>query len=230
MAALGMITVAKGNMNYWDMATCFACCEFGSLLPDIDTTSKITEEDIAFKAVSLGLRGAGVKHRGITHTLWASALFGALFFLIATVMVRMMNSSVSFLLACIVFLMIHADNGAYEIKKFGSIIAVGVYLGLPIAMQFLPKDILSTIPTIEVKISPLMVGLSVFWGCISHLLYDTCNKEGIGYLLPFVKKRISILPITTSSMAETIFATVMSIITTAWFILLLYLDYFKLPI
>ena len=227
MAALGMITAAKGNMSYMDMATCLACCELGSLLPDIDTTSKISEEDIAFKAISMGLQGLGVKHRGLTHTVWASALFGSLFFVIALFMIGLMNSSLAFLLACIVFLVIHTDSGAYEIKKFGSIIAVGVYFGFPFIVKYLPQGIPA--PSVSISISAFTVGMSVFWGCISHLVYDTANIQGIMWIHPFSKKRFHVLPITTSSGTETIFALVMTVLTIAWAGWIYKVGYFKLP-
>ena len=229
MASLGIITAVKGNMNYVDMATCIACCELGSLLPDIDTTSKITEEDILFKAISIGLKSLGVKHRGITHTIWACAIFGILSAIIAKIMIGLINSSAAFLLACIVFILIHTDNSVYGIKKFGSVIALGVYFGIPIIMNFLPIGTLESIPTVKITISPIIVGISVFFGCLSHLLYDTCNPQGVAYIQPISKKRISILPITTSSGLEIVFAGIMSTLIVVWVVVLFYVGYIKLP-
>lgn len=230
MAALGMITASKG-MSYGDMATCFACCELGSLLPDIDTTSKITEEDITFKGISLGLQSLGVKHRGATHTIWASALFGVLFFFLAKIMLSFANSSQAFLIACVVFLFIHADNSAYEIKKFGSVLAIAVYFLIPIVISRLPSNPLDALPSVQINISALMVGLSVFFGCISHLVYDSFNPQNILWLHPFSQKRIGVpfVNITTSSGMETIFAGVMSAICVVWVYMLYKAGYFPAP-
>lgn len=50
----------------------------------------------------------------------------------------------------------------------------------------------------------ITIGIGFMIGALSHLFYDIFNKEGCPLLFPS-KKRISILPITTGSMLETVF-------------------------
>lgn len=50
-----------------------------------------------------------------------------------------------------------------------------------------------------------VIAFGFFLGAISHLVYDSFNDAGIKWLQPFSDKRLSILPITTGSIFETIF-------------------------
>lgn len=43
-------------------------------------------------------------------------------------------------------------------------------------------------------------------GYFSHLFADTCNKGGVGWLQPFIKKKFSILPIKTNTPTELLFS------------------------
>lgn len=55
-------------------------------------------------------------------------------------------------------------------------------------------------------VSILLLGLAV--GGMSHLIADTLNPSGIGWLLPITDKRISLARITTGSNAEMVFRVV----------------------
>lgn len=62
----------------------------------------------------------------------------------------------------------------------------------------------------------LLCGVGMLAGALSHIIFDTFNKEGIMWLHPISKKRFSILPITTSSTGEAIFAGITSVILLVW--------------
>ncbi len=54
--------------------------------------------------------------------------------------------------------------------------------------------------------------ISVGIGYLSHLILDTCNVQGIMWLYPISSKRFHILGITTGSIFEKIFATLLVVI------------------
>lgn len=72
---------------------------------------------------------------------------------------------------------------------------------------------------LEVGAYLLLTTVYFFLGYLSHLVADSFNKQGVRYLQPFSDKRVSILPITTSSPFEWIFAGVVSVILCALAIL-----------
>jgi len=50
--------------------------------------------------------------------------------------------------------------------------------------------------------------IGFFLGNVNHILLDTCTKSGTYLFYPFVKKKISILPVVTGSFSEVVFAGV----------------------
>lgn len=197
-----------------DIGVVLCCSAFGTLWPDIDTTSKISQEDIVFGAISQVVRRFW-KHRGPTHTVWFAALSGLAAWGLGTLAVGWANSSIAFLIAALMFLIIHAQAGA---QKFGSLVAIAIYFAVPYILPHLPFSI----PTFTISISAKLIGFSVFLGCVGHMLWDTFCKEGIMWLHPISKHRFSLAPITTSSPAESVFAAVTSIATAAWAVFLIH--------
>ena len=66
----------------------------------------------------------------------------------------------------------------------------------------------------------LLITAAMFAGCISHLLYDTFNPQGIMWLHPIKKKRYSLANIDTSSAAELSFRVFMIVITIAMLVVI----------
>ena len=77
----------------------------------------------------------------------------------------------------------------------------------------------------EVTHIAILVGMGFLIGAFGHLLADMCNKEGVMLLWPVSKKRISFLPITTSSPLETAFFIATIVVTVAIASVLLKMGY-----
>ena len=172
----------------------------GSILPDIDQqNSKISRSDIALKFVSSKLSKV-TKHRREVHTVWASFLFGLLAALFMFIASSASASGVSFLIGLMV---------AIAIDLYG--MKIGIPMGIIICL-ILPQFIKT--PSSMFDTSLIMpIAIAVFLGCISHLVYDSANVQGIMWLHPFKKKRFRYLKIKTDSQDEAFFRVLMIVLT-----------------
>lgn len=172
----------------------------GSILPDIDQpNSKISRSDIVLNAAAKNLSKV-TKHRREVHTVWASAIFAiiaAVFLFIAT------SSSVTG------FSVLAGLIAAIIIDLLG--FKIGIPMGV-LLFFLIPNIIDFSLFTLDKSlIYPL--SLAVFFGCISHLIYDTINIQGIMWLHPFKKKRYKLGKIQTQSKEESFFRVLMIMIT-----------------
>lgn len=177
----------------------------GSVLPDIDhPSSKISRTDLGLRLVSSGISKV-TKHRRGTHTIWCSALFAAilllLFYLIPT-------AQTPVLLAIAIGIVADLAH-----------IRIGTFLGIA-ALFILPM--FPDIPMLTIsRDNALLYAAALFAGCISHLIYDTFNPQGIMWLHPVSKKRFSIANIQTESKSERYFCFLMTLIAFAMLIIIM---------
>lgn len=61
---------------------------------------------------------------------------------------------------------------------------------------------------VDLSYYAVIIGIGFLLGSLNHLVYDSFNDAGIKWLQPFSDKRISLLPITTGSIFETVFMCV----------------------
>lgn len=172
----------------------------GSLLPDIDhPESKISKSDILLKITSEGLSKI-TKHRREVHTVWASFLFALIIYILLRLALFTPATGTSFLVGLALALLIDMAGG-----MLGLMFGIAAFLLLP---QFIS---LNTIPLDINAIS--LCGIAIFAGCISHLIYDSANIQGIMWLHPFSKKRFHFMKIQTTSKGEDLFFFAMIILT-----------------
>ena len=227
VCAADMAINGKCTMSYPELAVGLGSCIIGSLAPDIDhPQSKISNADIG-----LGLLSRGVctvtSHRRHTHTLVFCVLGGVAAYLLALLTIRHANSSVAFLAALSVFILLHLDETSGA-KRYASIIAVCVYFGLPIALGLIPVDI----PTVTIPASfAKYVGIFFAAGWFSHLFADALCIQGVPMAWPIVpmNKHLRLAPIETGGILETIVTTAVSVLFVGCAYLLYRAGYFMLP-
>lgn len=201
----GILVAAVTNADPKTAALQIGAATLGSILPDIDQpNSKISRSDIVLSTVSKNLSKV-TKHRREVHTIWASAIFAliaALFLFIATSASATGFSVLAGLITAII------------IDLLG--LKIGIPMGL-ILFFLIPNLINFSLFTLDKNLI-FPIALSVFFGCISHLLYDTINIQGIMWLHPFKKKRYKLGRIQTQSKEETFFRVLMVMITLILFV------------
>lgn len=177
----------------------------GSLLPDLDhPDSKISRSDLLIEIVSKGLSKV-TKHRREVHTVWASFLFGILIFAFLSASLLASATGTSFLIGFAVALIVDMMGG-----KIGSVVGLSVFLLLPFV---------TNIGTIPLNMNVITLSsIAVFLGCISHLIYDSANRQGIMWLHPFKRKRYHFMNIQTMSREEDYFCFAMLLLTIFLFI------------
>lgn len=227
MCAVDYAINGQCSMSYAELGVGGIACVIGSLAPDIDhPKSKISTEDIALSLLSKGVC-TFTSHRRHTHTLVFCILMGFLAYLLALLTINKANTSTAFLIAFATFVLIHADNTS-QLQKFGSIIAIAVYIACPFIMANIPLNI----PTVKIPIEfAKYVGLFFGLGCVSHLIADAACKEGVPLLWPLVpmNKHFRFATITTGTLIEDIVAGAVAAITVLGVLLLFHIHYFVLP-
>lgn len=179
----------------------------GSVWPDIDQpNSKISRSDIALKGVSNGLSKV-TKHRREVHTVWASFLFGLVTALFVYLASLASTTGLSFFIGLAAALLIDFSGAK-----------IGIPMGF-ILFLLIPQFIQSSTSMFDSKYI-LPIATAAFLGCISHLIYDTANIQGIMWLHPFKKKRYHFLKITTESKEESFFRVLMILLTMVLLIVL----------
>lgn len=173
----------------------FEVAVMGSLIPDIDhEESKISRSDVVLNIISNTLTKFA-KHRRATHTVWAAALFALL---IGLVLLPGLTSA-AMTNACMIALII-----VFLLDIFG--FKAGIFVGL---LAFLCLSVSENMGGEAITTASIVrIMVAGFLGYISHLIYDSANKEGIMWLHPYSKKRYRYLTITTSSNSETLFAVI----------------------
>ena len=179
----------------------------GSILPDIDQpNSKISRSDIVLRATANQLSKV-TKHRRGVHSVWASFLFGVIAGLFLMLASSASVTGFSFFIGLIVALLIDFS---------------GMKIGIPMGMVLfflIPLFIKTSWFTLDSNLI-IPTATAVFLGCISHLIYDTVNVQGIMWLHPFKKKRYRISTIQTDSKEESFFRVLMVLTTLVLFVVL----------
>ena len=199
---MAAVTNAEPNVALMEIGM----ASLGSILPDIDQpNSKISRSDIALGFTSKQLSKI-TKHRREVHTVWASFLFAILGVAFLSIATTASASGFSFLVGLILAIIIDL---------------VGFKIGIPmgiICILVLPQFVNLSFITLDSKLI-LPLSIALFIGCLSHLLYDTFNIQGIMWLHPFKKKRYKIGKIQTQSKEETFFRVVMILFTLILFMI-----------
>lgn len=201
----GMLLVAVTNAEPKVALMEVGIATLGSVLPDIDqSNSKISRSDLVLNFISKQLSKV-TKHRREVHTVWASFLFALLCSLFLLGATSASATGFSFLAGIIIAIII-------DLLGF----KIGIPMGI-LAFFMLPQFIKISVITLDTKlILPLCIAL--FLGCLSHLVYDTFNLQGIMWLHPFKKKRYKLAKIQTTSQEELFFRIVMILITIILFL------------
>lgn len=203
----GIILAAVTNAEPKTALVEIGAATIGSILPDIDQqNSKISRSDIALSLTSKGLSKV-TKHRREVHTVWASFIFGILaaaFLCLASIGSA---TGFSFFIGLLAALLIDFSGAK-----------VGIPMGL-LLFFMIPHFIHTSIITFSPELI-LPTSVAIFLGCISHLVYDSANVQGIMWLHPFKKKRYKFSTIQTSSKEEDTFRLFMILLTLVMFAVL----------
>lgn len=188
----GVIVMAATNTPSEKALLVWGAAAIGSLIPDIDhPDSKISRFDVLLSLVSEGLSKV-VKHRRETHTVWAAILCSLV---VALLMMPALISSE------ITTTYITALGIAIGLDIFG--LKIGSFAGILFFIYCTTKGVnFPEMPSENI----LLVAVALLLGYISHLVYDSANREGIMWLHPYSKKRYHYLNIQTQSRGETLFA------------------------
>lgn len=196
----GIALAAATQADIPQTATIIACTTFGSILPDIDQpNAKICREDYLAKAFS-EIISSFTKHRRATHTIWFSFLFALLFYFLS---IPIRNGSAIWF-ALLAFALVRTSRSR-PIRAIASLVAIAVLLVTPLFEQY-------TTAVPDFTIEPLLVGISIFAGCIIHLIYDSFNPQGIQWLSPISRKRYSVGNIQVMGKSESAFALLMILV------------------
>lgn len=196
----GIVMAAVTNADPKTAALEIGAAAIGSILPDIDQpNSKISRSDLVLSGISKQLSKV-TKHRREVHTVWASFLFGVISYGILMLAAGASVTGFSFFIGLAAAILIDLFGG-----KIGIIVGTVLFF-------LIPHYVDSAWFTFD-KSLILPGSIAVFIGCISHLIYDSVNKQGIMWLHPFKKKRYRIGTIQTESKEESYFRAFMFLIT-----------------
>lgn len=175
-ATFAVLTTVNPPSSHEEAIISLLSCIVGSLIPDVDhTQSKINKNDILIGAVSEAVC-MFTKHRGVTHTPLGCLFFALLCYYVSRNLFPYANANSAILLALIVFAAIHLGARKKKLKRFGGILAVVAALEITL-FPWIPEF---TIP----EGYELTIGLSVFLGAVSHLLFGFIQPGRSNALIP----------------------------------------------
>ena len=208
-AQAGILVCAVSGASQGDSVAIISAAMLGSVLPDLDQPkSKLSQSDILVHVISSAI-SRSTKHRGVTHTFFGAALFGALFYALAMIQGGTEESLISFFAAFLTFVLLHGTGS--PLKPLAGLFAIAVYMlfGPTIADMIYKNQLPLVINDIFV---PVLCALGVFAGAASHIAYDAFNKGGVPILFPFSTKNYRLMDIRTNTAGEFWFIAVQIVI------------------
>lgn len=191
-----------------EIGACLAFATLGTLLPDIDTRSKLTNEDHLLGMISGAVRSM-TKHRGATHTVLFAAAAGILTYYACLFLIPHVKESVYFFGAILIFILLHVGD---KVKKYGGVIAIASFFVMP-HTKTIAEAVTGTFMMPETAV---IAGSAIFAGCMSHLLLDSLTKEGIMWFWPFSKRKFSLAGIRTGQKGERIVNSLLIAVSAVW--------------
>lgn len=205
-AQIGLAAAYISGSSFEESVILVSSAMLGSVLPDIDQpNSKLAKGD-SFVGFISHIISRFTKHRGFTHTIPGAVIFALLFYGLAMFRTEK-ESIISFFLALISFLLIHAAGGIFS--RLAGWCSVVTYLFGPEIIQLLTEN---SVKLSFNETSARLCALGVFGGCIMHMIYDTANKGGVPWLWPLSKQSFRVLSVRTNSLSEAGFAGVQILI------------------
>lgn len=199
-------SIASGSVE--DSLILISAASFGSILPDIDQPgSRIGQSDALIGLVS-HLVSKFTRHRGFTHTLLGAIVMAALFFM-PSLAGNARESIIAFFAALFVFALVHAKGGA--LSYFAGWLSVAAYIFTPIAASLVSDQNIELFLDIR---SARLCAIGVFFGCVSHMVYDSFNRGGVPWLWPISRKQFHIMGIKTNTFGELYFVAIQILILT----------------
>lgn len=176
----------------------------GSILPDIDKRkSKLCYEDLVADITS-SIICRFTNHRGMTHTVWFALLLALLFAKVIPINPRL---GTNIIIGVFVFAIIRAIR-LEKVRSFG-------LLGGIAAFYFANFRLTEPLFGLELSFTEnanRYLAVGIFFGCLSHMIYDTFNSHGIEWLSPFTSRHFSLGNIKTNHRSERVFRVVMIVL------------------
>ena len=206
-AQAGLITIAVTGSDYKESAVIMSAAVLGSVLPDIDSKSKLGRSDALVEILSY-ITSRFTSHRGITHTVLGAAMLAAVFYGLAMLPRGGAEEGlIAFFSAYAVFIVLHATSS--PLKPLAGFLAVAVYALGPTLAAIIADN---NIPVYVCSRTAMLCSAGIFAGCLSHMVYDSCTKGGVKWLWPVSRKDFKIMEIKTNTVGEFWFMVVQILI------------------